>query len=399
MTQDTERMARIQDALKQEDLDAVIVSLPGDVLMLSGYWPVTGTAIAIATRDGQFGILAPNDEQHLAARGWADPLHTFTFGSLTRLETLTEAVREPLASLRDRLGLHTGRIGYRTGPSTEASAYAAIHLYESSIQSLCQETFPNTTLVPANAMLKRLRGVQTPLELIQIRRACEIADKAFQEGAKALRVGLRETEAAVNFQNPFSTYGVGYKGVFRADGFVYCMAGSDSVQASGAYARSRAREIQTGELVLVHCNSYADGFWTDITRTFHMGTPDTLTQGRRQAVMEARQAALETIAPGVSAADVDHAARSVLKAHGLGDAFPHATGHGVGFDAFNPNALSRIHPVSLDILEVGMVFNIEPAVYLEGWGGLRHCDMVTVTEKGCEVLTPFLAEPASLTIG
>ena len=80
----------------------------------------------------------------------------------------------------------------------------------------------------------------------------------------------------------------------------------------------------------------------------------------------------------------------MIRRHGFGDdAFPHGTGHGVGFAAIDHTARPRLHPAADDVLQPGMVFNVEPAIYLEGYGGLRHCDMVVVTPSGAEVLTPF----------
>jgi Xaa-Pro aminopeptidase/Xaa-Pro dipeptidase len=114
------------------------------------------------------------------------------------------------------------------------------------------------------------------------------------------------------------------------------------------------------------------------------------------AVAEARQAALAAIRPGVKAADVDKAARSVLQARGFGDAFKHSTGHGVGFSAINANARPRLHPKSDDVLQTGMIFNVEPAVYFDGYGGLRHCDVVALTDRGPEVLTPFQGDMQQL---
>ena len=73
-------------------------------------------------------------------------------------------------------------------------------------------------------------------------------------------------------------------------------------------------------------------------------------------------------------------------------------GHGVGFAAINHNAPPRLHPASNDVLETGMVFNIEPAVYVEGYAGMRHCDMVVVTEAGAEVLTEFQSSVEQLTV-
>ena len=95
---------------------------------------------------------------------------------------------------------------------------------------------------------------------------------------------------------------------------------------------------------------------------------------------------------------MDKAARDVLNVRGYGAAFKHATGHGVGFAAVDHNALPRIHPLSDEILEPGMVFNIEPAVYVPGMGGMRHCNMVAVTEDGVELLTGFLNEGQDLAL-
>jgi Xaa-Pro aminopeptidase len=102
--------------------------------------------------------------------------------------------------------------------------------------------------------------------------------------------------------------------------------------------------------------------------------------------------------PGVEAQAVDQAARDVLAAKGLGAAFKHPAGHGVGFAAIDHNARPRLRPGSPDVLLPGMVCNIEPAVYLDDAGGLRHCDMVAVTDGGVELLTPFQATLDELTV-
>jgi Xaa-Pro aminopeptidase len=107
------------------------------------------------------------------------------------------------------------------------------------------------------------------------------------------------------------------------------------------------------------------------------------------AVFEAREAAIASVRPGVKAAEVDAAARQVLKGRGFEREFMHGTGHAVGFAAIDHLARPRLHPASPDVLEAGMVFNVEPALYFPGFGGIRHCDMVLATESGAEVLTPF----------
>jgi Xaa-Pro aminopeptidase len=142
---------------------------------------------------------------------------------------------------------------------------------------------------------------------------------------------------------------------------------------------------------MIHCNSFVNGLWTDITRTYHPTPNDDDALRLYQAVLAARRAALDVIAPGVRGREVDRAAREVIGRYGFGPHFRHGTGHGVGFAAIDHQARPRLHPASDDVLEAGMVFNLEPAIYLEGRGGLRHCDLVAVHRDGAELLTPFQA--------
>ncbi len=236
-------------------------------------------------------------------------------------------------------------------------------------------------------MLDRLKSVKTATEMDHIRRASRLAASGFAEAERAIAPGRREDEVAADIGAAFAR--IASDGFERGDGYFFCMSGPNSAKAAGAYARTRRRVIEEGDLVMIHANTVGDGYWTDITRTFIAGNPSGEQQKMREAIEEARTAALAAIAPGVTAKLVDKAARDVLKKHGFGAEFKHATGHGVGFAAANPDALPRIHPRSPDVLMAGMTFNIEPAIYIDGVGGMRHCDVVACTESGAEVLTDF----------
>jgi Xaa-Pro aminopeptidase len=407
---DEDRVRRIASVLDAAELDAVVCTLPSDVLLLSGYWPVIGTTIAVASRAGRIGVLAPEDERDLAVRGWADPLVTFAPGSLETLRRAADTVRGPLARLARALGLRGGRIGYADGEMSEPASYAAVHLYGETIESVIATALPRASLVSADDVLATLRGTLTAREIQQVTRACEIAGRAFEAGANCLHAGATELEVAAAFRAPLSTHAGGDRGddgVVRADGFTYCMSGANAAKAGGAYARSRAKRLERGELVLIHCNSYVDGYWTDITRTYVLGPPPERVRRLYEAVFDARAAALDVLRPGVRGSEVDHAVRSVLDRYGYGAAFTHGTGHGVGFAAIDQAARPRLHPASDDVLEPGMVFNIEPAIYLkrtdEAGGaehaeGLRHCDVVALESDGAHVLTPFHATLDELTL-
>jgi Xaa-Pro aminopeptidase len=395
---DEQRILLIQEAMRKHGLDAIVCTLPSNVLLFSGYWPVVGTSVAIALSDGRITLVVPEDEQDLAARSWAAEVVTFLPDSLEHMTTAAAAIRGPLRKVAAGLGNGIRRLGCDGFEATEPISYAAMHRYGEALPALLQHAFPSSDLISADDLLMQLRSIKTPLEIDCIRIACQIAERAFRDGARQLRVGLSELEAAAIFRLPLSTALVDFSTVERADGFVSCMSGANSALASGAYARSRTRRLEAGDLVLVHCNSYADGYWTDITRTYSLGAVDHRQQTIYAAVFAARAAAMEAIRNGTEAADVDRAARDVLVARGFGAAFKHGTGHGVGHSAINPNALPRLHPRSTDSLNPGMVFNVEPAVYLDGYGGIRHCDMMAMTDKGRELLTPFQCSADELVI-
>lgn len=387
MSRDEERISRIVQGLEQDGLDGIVCSLPTNVLLLTGYWPVVGTAIAAASRTGVVGLIAPSDERELAEGGWADEIRWFESGSIEEIRSAPETVQQPLAELLGALRVDRGRLGWESGSTSEPCPYAEMHFYGLGMRRLLEEVC-RASLVPADGLLAGLRSRPTPGEIHRIRIACGLAERAFQVGARLVRPGQQETEVAAGFRQSLYSPGEELR-VARVDGFAFCMSGPNSAEAYGAYARSRDRAIAPGDLLLLHCNSYADGYWTDITRTYCLGDPNERQRRMYEAVFAAREAALAVIRPGVRAAEVDRAARNELERHGFGREFKHPTGHGVGFAAIDHNARPRLHPRSDDLLEPGMVFNVEPAIYVTGLAGLRHCDMVTVTDTGAELLTPF----------
>ena len=393
---DPERTDRIRRSLAAHGLDALACALPGDVLMLSGYWPVVGTAVALANADGRVAVVAPTDEAGLAREAAAD-VYPFEPASLHELRTAGEAIRSPLADAARALGIDRRRVGHDAGAAFEPSPYAAMHVYGADLPAIRAAAMPGASLADPAGLLRSLRSVLTTRELSRLRGASALAARAYAEGTGRVRVGMTEAEVAAGFRPALFAAPPDLLDRTRAGGFVYCMSGPNAYHASAAYQRSRGRRLARGDLALVHCNSYVGGYWTDVTRTYVLGEPDDRARRMYDAVFEARAAALAAVRPGARGKDVDRAARDVIRRHGFGDdAFPHGAGHGVGFAAIDHTARPRVHPASDDVLEAGMVFNVEPAIYIEGYGGLRHCDMVVVTFGGAEVLTPFQSEPGDL---
>jgi Xaa-Pro aminopeptidase/Xaa-Pro dipeptidase len=387
-----ERIARIQDALKFANLDAILCTLPSNVLMLSGYWPVIGTGMAVATTDGVVAVLAPQDELPFAEHGWAHRVDTFTAGSLEKIRTPALAASDPLRKLIHDLKLECARIGYELGEASEPASYASMHVYNSAIIDMLRQAAPSAALAPANQIIDKLAATKTQPEVARIRTACRIAYEAYAHGRTQLDDCRPESEIASAYRAGFSVFGMAQSNVLRADGFAWCMSGPNSARAGAPFAYTGNRRIERGDMVLIHSNSYADGYWTDITRTQVIGERSEKQTRIFVAIEEARNAALVAIRPGARAADVDAVARNVLRRHGFEKEFSHGLGHGVGFAAISANAHPQIHPKSDEVLETGMTFNIEPAVYIESFGGARHCDVVAVIGTGMELLTDFQSE-------
>ena len=375
----------------------MVCSLPSNVFLLTGYWPVVGTSIAICVPGGPTWLLVPEDEQELAATSFADAVQTFVPETLTCIRSISDALKPRLAEALGKLNVRAGRVGVDSGASSQAASYLALYLFGDSLPHLLRELMPAVDLISINEWIDNLGSVKTEAELERIRQACAIAKNAYELGVSQLRAGMKEPEAAQLFRAPLSTAEVAGRPIHRRDGFAFCMSGPNSAKAYAAYARTRWRTLESTDLVMIHCNSYVDGYWADITRTFTLQPPNRRQEDMYSAVLAARQAALSVIRPGARAAAVDAAARQAIQDFGLGPYLKHGTGHGVGFSPMSAYSLPRIHAASSDVLQPGMIFNVEPAVYIEGYGGVRHCDMVAVTGTGNELLTPFQANMESLT--
>jgi Xaa-Pro aminopeptidase len=378
----------IASALREARIDALICTLPLNVLMISGYWPVLGTAIGVFTRESQLGLLVPEGEAELARLASPAVFEFFQPGSLDEVNVLQRSVAGALAKLFRSLGLGAAILAIEEGIQEVPVGYSAVHFYADSLRQILAAVLPAAKLCPADELLGDLRAVKTPTEISLIRLACQAAGNGFAAAQKTITPGAREIDVALAARRAFALPAAN-QGSHRADGFAWCMSGPNSAEAGYAFARSQSRVIAHNDVVLLHANSYLDGYWTDITRTFICGETKQHAE-LFAAIAEAREAALSAIRPGIAAKDVDARAREVLQHHGLAQYFSHGLGHEVGFGAVNANARPRLHPVSPDILREGMVFNVEPAVYIPKTIGIRHCDVVTVTAAGCEVLTPWL---------
>ncbi|MEO8678451.1 MAG: M24 family metallopeptidase, partial [Vicinamibacterales bacterium] len=167
----------------------------------------------------------------------------------------------------------------------------------------------------------------------------------------------------------------------------------DTIVAAGPnsampHHRAGDRVLQAGDLVILDFGGMLDGYAVDLSRTITVGRPGSRERRLLEDVAEAQQAAFKAVTVGRPATTVDDAARKILEGKGLGEAFSHGTGHGLGLEIHERPRVGRWRAGQADeLLEAGMVFTIEPGAYLPGWGGARIEDDVVVTATGAEWLT------------
>jgi Xaa-Pro aminopeptidase len=142
--------------------------------------------------------------------------------------------------------------------------------------------------------------------------------------------------------------------------------------------------MEKGETVVVDFGVRHEGYHSDETKTIILGKPDGKQKKIYELVRKAQDKAIKAIRPGISVRAIDRAAREVISRAGYGPFFGHGTGHGIGLAVHEAPTVS---PRGKGVVEPGMIFSVEPGVYLPGWGGVRLEDLVLVTDRGCEVLT------------
>ncbi|MFZ0292326.1 MAG: M24 family metallopeptidase, partial [Candidatus Sulfotelmatobacter sp.] len=229
--------------------------------------------------------------------------------------------------------------------------------------------------------VERARMVKDADELQKIRAAVQLGANLFDHALEVLRPGIKETDVAAQME-----YAARQAGAEEMSFPTIIASGARSALPHG---RASEQVIARGGFVVCDFGVILAGYCSDQTRTVWVGAaPGVVPKDARAAyesVREAQQAAIAAVRPGISVAEVDEAARRVLRKAGLGRYFTHSTGHGVGLEIHEP---PRIAARQEQILRPGMVITIEPGVYFPGKWGVRIEDMVVVSETACEVLTP-----------
>lgn len=381
-----DRVERMRRAMEAERLDLLVLRLPENLLLLSGFWPMIGATFLLFPLDGDPLCIIPHCYVNEAAQSlWNAQTVCYRYGVLGA---------DPVSALRDILSdaaraKKLTRVGYEgsfevVGPSWNA---AEAIIPGAPTRALFREAFDGAELVDVTALLEFQKQRKTAWEAAKLRTASEISCFGIEAFEQLVAPGVSGVELAAEAERAVMVRGTGYKGAVRVRAFAQVAVGT--AECAVGYRPneiSTARRLQAGEPALLELGVVVDGYWADRTRVGVAGEPTAEQIRVFETVKKAQEAAISAIRPGVRAAEVDEAARAVIREAGWDDLFPHITGHGLGFRYHESAPL--LAPSSGDILEEGMFTSVEPGVYSSAVGGFRIEDDVLVTAGGAEILGP-----------
>ncbi|MDP9263331.1 MAG: Xaa-Pro peptidase family protein [Acidobacteriota bacterium] len=345
------RQRRLQEALLASGAEAFLVTHPPNLRYLCGF---TGSSGAL-----------------LLARG---KRVLFTDGRYTtQARTEAEGVRVALAAGP----LLEAAAAWFSRQRTRHIAVEAQHMTLATRAVLVRFLPKRVRLKPLEGLVERLRMVKEPAEVALIRSAVRLGSALFNRALKVLRPGVTEAEVAAEIE--YAARRAGAQGM----SFETIVAGGRRSALPHGIASSQP--IPNKGFVVLDFGVILGGYCSDMTRTVHMGPAPRQAREMYEVVRKAQERAVASVRPGAKAAEVDYAARQVLQEAGLGRYFTHSTGHGLGLEIHEPPRLGK---GQAELLAPGMVVTVEPGVYVAGRGGVRIEDVVVVTGKGCEVLTP-----------
>jgi len=347
------RLQKLQTSAAKERFDALLVSQPENRRYLSGFTGSSGWLLV----SQQKAILATDFRYVEQAKG----------------ESPDFEIVQTKGELHDWLpGLISDSGWNRLGFEANCISYDSHHKLTEAIET----KHVDLELIPTTGLVEELRAIKEPGELDSITRAVALADAALEQAKAIIRPGITEKEAAWEIEKLLRQEG--------SEGIAFEIIVASGPNSALPHARPTERTIQSGEPVLIDMGARFNGYCSDLSRTLFFGQADNTLRRIYDIVLRAQTAAIEGVEAGMDAAQADRLARSIIEQAGYGDAFGHGLGHGVGLAVHES---PRLGFSSSDSLLDGMVFTIEPGIYLVGQGGIRIEDMAVLENGKARVLT------------
>ncbi len=357
------RLKKLKEWFTDRKIDAGLITSMDNVFYLSGYRsdPHERLIAVIVLPNEEPILVCPSMEKEDAKQsGWKHEIIGYS------------DIQNPWELISQSLSERVKKI--------DSWAVEKTHLNVERLEQL-QHYYPNAVFHNAEEKLQQLRMIKSEAELEIIRTACEFADYAIEIGVKEIAEGKSELEilATIEFE-------LKKKGISEMSFSTMVLTGKNGASPHG---NPGSTTVKKGDLVLFDLGVVYKGYCSDITRTVAFGTLNEEQIRIYETVLKAQKAAVAAVKPGVTAKEIDMTARKIIADAGYGDYFPHRLGHGLGISVHEYPSLTETNDL---VLEEGMVFTIEPGIYVPGVAGVRIEDDLYITADGVETLTKYPKE-------
>ena len=341
------RIQKLQSELKKNKLSAVLISKPQNVHYLSGFSGTNGRLLIT-------------------------PKKAVLITDFRYLRSASKQIPKKVAIYDQKDGLKKLMGRFKTlGIEDEHITHAHFLDYKKNLKGV--------RLKPISGLVERMRMIKEADEMKIIKKAVKITEKALEKFVRTIKAGQSEDEMEWNLLTIVRKLG--------GDKFSFSPIISFGKNTADVHHQKEKNNLKKSEKILIDFGIRYERYMTDITRVFFTVKPTDIEQKIYSTVLKANQVAIKAIKVGRKLSEVDKAARHIIESAGYGKYFGHATGHGVGLEVHEDPVVSEKSDITI---EPGMLFTIEPGIYIDRTGGVRIEDMVYVNEKGkAEVLTKF----------
>lgn len=353
------RREQLKTYLVENDIEAVMIMAPANVYYYTGFNSDPHerfmSLIINATTDETYLFVPALDKD--AALQDSD---ISTIISISDEEVPFDIVSKSIGKLEKTVGIEAKNLSY--------DRYTGLLDY-----------FPNVQVVDVQPFINKQRLKKSSEEIEKLKEAIKIIEKVLEEGIKKVKIGMSESELTGELEFLMRKFG--------ADGPSFSTIVLTGERAALPHGSPGERKIQQGDYLLIDFGVVKDGYCSDITRTFIIGQASEKQKEIYDIVLQSNEAGIHAVEAGVPLKTFDIAAREVIHNNGYGDYFNNRVGHGLGIEVHEKPS---VHQNNEQLAETGLVFTIEPGIYIPNVGGVRIEDIVYINEEGkAEVLTSF----------
>lgn len=354
------RRQRLAQHLQQVQADACVVVPGPNLYYFTGLSlkPSERLSFAVITKENQLLFVVPQVEVSKAEKLPCDHLFWYTD---------EQGPTQALSPLKKAVG-KLGSVGIEHGQMRVMELKAV-------------EQLAPTQVIDIDKTVAALRVIKDPHEIEAMQKAVRIVEDSFQAALPCIREGVAEMEIAAELEYEMRKRG--------SEGTPFGTIVASGYRGALPHGRSSDKIIKSGELVVLDFGATFQGYVADMTRTIAVGEISPELRLIYEIVKEAQQAAVDAVRAGVTAHEIDETARAIIRKSGYGEYFTHRLGHGIGLSGHEEPYMLQQNQL---VLQAGMVFTIEPGIYLPDKGGVRIEDNVIVTEEGCRNLMTLSKE-------